>query len=277
MKTKHIIIIGDAQQMPEIKDESVHLIITSPPYWNIKDYGIQNQIGYHDTYEEYIKKLNNVWDECYRVLHKGCRVCINIGDQFTRTVRHGRYRVIPIRTDIIAHCQQIGLDYMGAIIWQKVTNTRTTGGANVMGSYPFPRNGMLSIDYEFILIFKKLGKGPPVDKSIKEKSKMTKSEWRKLFAGHWNFSGERQDSHIAMFPLELPERLIKMYSFVGDTVLDPFLGSGTTTLAAKKLDRNSIGIELNEKFLPIIKDKAEMRQGNLLESSAEFEIIKRRQ
>jgi site-specific DNA-methyltransferase (adenine-specific) len=149
---------------------------------------------------------------------------------------------------------------MGAIIWQKVTTCNTTGGATVMGSFPYPRNGIIKLDYEFILIFKKLGDPPKVSKDIKEESKLTLKEWNEYFYGHWNFSGERQDKHIAMFPEELPRRLIKMFSFVGDTVLDPFLGSGTTCLAARNLNRDSIGYEINEEFLPIIKIKLKISE-----------------
>ena len=144
---------------------------------------------------------------------------------------------------------------MGAIIWQKVTTCNTTGGATIMGSFPYPRNGIIKLDYEFILIFKKLGDPPKVSREIKEKSKLTTEEWNEYFYGHWNFPGERQDKHLAMFPEELPKRLIKMFSFVGDTVLDPFLGSGTTCLAAKNLNRNSVGYEINKDFLPAIKEK----------------------
>jgi len=252
---KTTIIIGDSRNMSELKDESVHLIITSPPYWQLKDYGNGSQIGFNDSYEDYINNLNLVWKECYRVLHKGCRLCVNIGDQFARSVYYGRYKVIPIREEIIKFCETIGFDYMGAIIWQKVTTCNTTGGATIMGSFPYPRNGIIKLDYEFILIFKKLGEPPEVSRDIREKSKLSLEEWNEYFYGHWNFSGERQDKHLAMFPEELPKRLIKMFSFVGDTVFDPFLGSGTTCLAAKRLERNSIGYEVNEDFLPIIKEK----------------------
>ena len=271
--TKHKIIIGDSRRMLEIPGESVHLIITSPPYWQLKDYGVSNQIGFNDSYEDYINNLNLVWNECNRVLKPGCKLCVNIGDQFARSVYYGRYKVIPIRTEIIKFCETVGMDYMGAIIWQKVTTTNTTGGANVMGSYPYPRNGILKLDYEFILIFKKRGNAPKVSKKVKEDSKLSHEEWNKFFTGHWNFPGERQDRHLAMFPEELPRRLIKMFSFIGDTIFDPFLGSGTTTLAAKNLKRNSIGFEINEQFIPNIKEKLGIKQNEIF-GDTRFEIIK---
>jgi modification methylase len=269
--TGHKIVNGDSRQMNHISGKSVQLIITSPPYWQLKDYGTENQIGYHDDYESYINNLNLVWKECFRVLDDGCRLCINIGDQFARAVYYGRYKVIPIRTEIIKFCESIGFDYMGAIIWQKQTTTNTTGGASLMGSYPTPRNGIISIDYEFILIFKKPGNSSvKISKEIKEQSKMTKEEWKEYFSGHWNFGGARQDSHIAMFPEELPKRLIKMFSFVGETVLDPFMGSGTTTLAARNIGRNSVGYEINPDFLKIAKNKLEIQQTDIDGTMYEF-------
>jgi site-specific DNA-methyltransferase (adenine-specific) len=202
-----------------------------------------------------------VWSECERALHPGCRLCINIGDQFARSVYYGRYKVIPIRTEITKFCETIGLDYMGAIIWQKVTTCNTTGGATIMGSFPYPRNGIVKIDYEFILLFKKPGKGPEPSPDAKEKSKLSTEEWNEYFYGHWNFPGERAIGHLAPFPEELPRRLIRMFSFVGETVLDPFLGSGTTSVAAMKLERQSIGYEVNPAFEPIIRERLESARG----------------
>ncbi len=270
MKTHHKIINGDSRKMLDLPDNSVHLAITSPPYWQLKDYGTDNQIGFHDSYENYINHLNLVWAECYRVLHNGCRLCVNIGDQFARAVYYGRYKVIPIREEIIKFCENIGFDYMGAIIWQKVTTSNTTGGGVQMGSYPYPRNGILKLDYEFILVFKKLGDGPKPTKEQKELSKMTAEEWNTFFAGHWNFAGARQNGHIAMFPEELPRRLIKMFSFVGETILDPFAGSGTTALASKNTDRNSVGFEINPEFIPMIQQKLGVYQQDLDGTTYEF-------
>ena len=259
----HKIVLGDSRYLNKIKDKSVQLIITSPPYWQLKDYGSENQIGFNDSYEEYINNLNLVWKECYRVLSDGCRLCINIGDQFARSVYYGRYKVIPIRTEIIRFCEALGMDYMGAIIWQKNTTMNTSGGGSVMGSFPYPRNGILKIDYEFILIFKKLGNAPKPTKQQKEESILSKEEWNTYFASHWTFGGAKQTEHIAMFPEELPRRLIKMFSFVNETVFDPFAGSGTTLLAAKNLGRNSIGYEINKDFIPIIKNKLNVEQNDL--------------
>ena len=270
MKTHHKIINGDSRQMSELPENSVHLAITSPPYWQLKDYGSENQIGFHDSYENYINNLNLVWKECYRTLYNGCRLCINIGDQFARAIYYGRYKVIPIREEIIKFCENVGFDYMGAIIWQKVTTSNTTGGGVQMGSYPYPRNGILKLDYEFILVFKKLGDAPKHSKEQKELSIMTSEEWNTFFAGHWNFAGARQNGHIDMFPEELPRRLIKMFSFVDETILDPFAGSGTTSLASKNLDRNSVGFEINPDFIPFIKEKLEVNQRDIHGTTYEF-------
>jgi len=266
------VIIGDSRKMLELEDHSIDLVVTSPPYWHIKDYGVEGQIGYGQSLHEYLKSLYLVWKECFRVLKPGSRLCINIGDQFLRSVVYGRYKIAPLHSEMIVQCEKIGFDYMGAIIWQKKTTMNTTGGANVMGSYPYPPNGMIEIDYEFILVFKKPGKKPAPSKEIKEMSKLSKEEWKEFFSGHWNFAGERQIMHEAMFPEELPKRLIRMFTFVSDVVLDPFLGSGTTLRAAINLERNGIGYEINEAFLPIIKQKL---SENLSFINAKIEIIKR--
>lgn len=253
--SKHTIVNGDSRTMNELQDKSVQLIVTSPPYWQLKDYGTENQIGFHDSYETYINHLNLTWKECFRVLQDGCRLCINIGDQFARSTYYGRYKIIPIHSEIIKFCEMIGFDFMGQIIWQKTTTMNTSGGASIMGSFPHPRNGIVKLDFEYILLFKKQGNAPKPTKEQKEFSAMTTEEWNTYFNGHWYFSGAKQDKHLAMFPEELPHRLIKMFSFPGETVLDPFMGSGTTALAARKLNRNSVGYEINPEFIPIINNK----------------------
>ena len=256
--------------MAELGDRSVHLIVTSPPYWQLKDYGSDNQIGFNDSYEQYINHLNLVWKECHRVLHDGCRLCINIGDQFARSVYYGRYKVIPIHSEIIRFCESVGFDFMGQIIWQKATTMNTTGGGAVMGSFPYPRNGIVKLDFEYILLFKKLGEAPKPSKEQKEQATMTNEEWNTYFNGHWYFNGVKQDKHLAMFPEELPKRLIKMFSFPNETVLDPFMGSGTTAAVARALGRNSIGYEINPEFVPLIKNRI---GGETLYDNAKVEII----
>lgn len=275
MQITHKIINGDSRGLNETKDYSVHLALTSPPYWQLKDYGEESQIGFYDTYENHINNLNLVWAECYRVLQNGCSLCVNIGDQYARSVYYGRYKVIPIRTEIIKFCETIGFDYMGAIIWRKITTANTTGGALVMGFFPNPRNGILKLDYEFILIFKKGGKPEPINPEIKKLSKMSKEEWNTYFTGHWNFAGAKQDKHIAVFPNELPKRLIKMFSFVSETVLDPFLGSGTTSLVAKDLGRNSFDYEIYSEFMPRILDKLGVNERDIFDE-AKFDFIKQK-
>ncbi|MFW9950923.1 MAG: DNA-methyltransferase [Candidatus Thorarchaeota archaeon] len=246
-----------SEHMDELEDNSIQLIVTSPPYGKIKDYGEDNQIGFSDSFETYFERLTRVWKECYRVLEPQCRMIINIGDQYLRTTEYGRYRVLSITSRIIKDCLSIGFDFLGDIIWQKVSTTNTTGGCSFMGSIFYPRNGLLTFDYEHVLIFKKYdGKSiNEIDLKAKELSKISLSEWKKWFIGHWKIPGVIQKEHIAMFPEEIPYRIIRMFSFIGDTILDPFVGSGTSLKVAKSLLRNSIGYEVNQNFKDIIENK----------------------
>jgi site-specific DNA-methyltransferase (adenine-specific) len=258
---RHRLVFGDSRTLSAVGDGEAHLVVTSPPYWEIKNYGHVDQIGFSQSYEDYINDLNLVWQECFRALAPGGRLCINIGDQFVRAADYGRFKVMPIHAEIVKFCESINLDYMGSIIWQKVTTTKSSGGGAVMGSFPYPRNGVVKLDYEFILIFRKPGATPAPSAAAKAASVITTSDWNEMFVGHWVFGGARQIGHIAMFPEELPTRLIKMFSFVDEVVLDPFVGSGTTMLAAAKLGRRSIGYEINPDFESMILDKLEVVSG----------------
>ncbi|MFX1315401.1 MAG: DNA-methyltransferase [Promethearchaeota archaeon] len=247
-----------SENMTELEDNSIQLIITSPPYGKIKDYGSEEQIGYSDSFEEYFHRLKRVWKECYRVLEPTSRMIINIGDQYLRTSKFGRYHILSISSKIINDCLSLGFDFLGDIIWQKISTTNTTGGCSLMGSIYYPRNGLLTFDYEHILIFKKHeGKRKNTDLKIKELSKISLSEWKKWFVGHWKFPGVMQKEHIAMFPEELPYRIIRMFSFLSDRVLDPFVGSGTTLKVAKSLFRKGVGYEINKDFEDAINLKIE--------------------
>ena len=251
-----VVYYKSSENMEELDDNSIQLIITSPPYGKIKDYGSEEQIGFYDSFEEYFKRLKNVWAECYRVLEPQCRMVINIGDQYLRTAKFGRYRILSIASKIIEDCSKLGFDFLGDVIWQKISTTNTSGGGSLMGSVYYPRNGLVTFDYEHILIFKKYeGKIKKVDLQIKELSKIPLSEWKKWYTGHWKFPGIIQKEHIAMFPEELPYRIIRMFSYIGDNVLDPFVGSGTTLKVAKALFRKGIGYETNNDFKKIIENK----------------------
>jgi modification methylase len=243
-----VIYHADSRSMPEVQSGSVPLTVTSPPYWQIKDYGIPGQIGHGQGLHAYLEDLSRVWEECYRVTLDGGRLCVNIGDQFARATLYGRYRVIPLHAEVIGQCVARGFDYMGAIVWRKKTTMNTSGGATVMGSYPFPPNGIVEIDFEFILLFRKPGPSRKVEKALKQSASMTRDEWKCWFSGHWDVAGARKKGHEAPFPDEIPRRLIRMFSFPGDLILDPFLGTGTTARVALELGRHAVGYEISADF-----------------------------
>jgi len=254
--TKHRVIFGDSLEiLSELESESIGFSVTSPPYWQIKDYQADNQIGAEQPYEDYLNDLKTTWKECHRLLKPGCRLAINIGDQYLRARDYGRYHVQPIPADTVRICKNLGFDFMGNIIWRKVSTTNTTGGGVWMGSVYHPKDGHVTYEHEYILLFRKRGDWPQPTKEQKEKSRLTKEQRSRWFRGYWEIPPDRQDNHVAKFPRELPERLIKMYSFWGEKILDPFLGSGTTTRAAKENGRDSIGIEINQENIPVIKNK----------------------
>lgn len=240
-----------SEKMKEL-DNSIGLIVTSPPYWKIKEYG-QGESEW--SYNDYLISMKKVWKECFRVLKPSSKLCINIGDQYMNAKEHGKFEVIPIHADFIKQCKELGFDYYGMIIWQKASTMNSSGGGTFLGSYPYPKNGMVLFDFEFILLFHKPGESEKPEKDIKESSLISQTEWQKYFSSHWNFVGERQKDHPAQFPEELPRRLIKMYSFKDETVLDPFLGSGTTLKVAKELERQGIGYEINKKEFEALINK----------------------
>lgn len=254
----HIIIFSDAcDAMEELEDESIGFSVTSPPYWQIKDYEHDNQIGSHQTYEEYLNSLYKVWDHIHRVLKPGCRVAINIGDQYLRASDYGRYRVQPILADVIGACRDIGFDFMGNIIWRKVTTTNTSGGGTWMGSTYYPKDGHVTYEHEYIALFRKRGDWSYPSEEQKEKSKLTKEQRSDWFRGHWELSPAQQDDHVAKFPKELPHRLVKMYSFYGERVLDPFVGSGTTSIACMETGRKSVGVDIDSDNASVIQNRVE--------------------
>lgn len=278
----HRIYLKDSRNMQEVENETVQLVATSPPYWSIKDYGNPEQIGYKDSLPKYFRELGKVWSECIRVLESGCRLCINIGDQYIRASEETPYQIIPLHAMMVnnlmtKHRKEVL--YLGSIIWKKIPTTKTTGGASVMGSYGYPRNGYVSYNYEYIALFKKKGKAKKPSREVKEKSFINRVEWRDLFNGIWTFNGVKQIGHIATFPDELPRRLMRMFTFESDTVLDPFLGSGTTSRVAWELGRNSFGYEIgfnlptNLDMKELIKQKVHFYDTPISERSRVFPTL----
>jgi site-specific DNA-methyltransferase (adenine-specific) len=280
MKTNHKIIIGDSREV-HLKPNSVHLIVTSPPYWNIKDYEGKSlkhtykkskQIGFGESYRNYLESLKKVFQNCFFYLHEGCYLCVNIGDKYLKaSERKGKYKKIPISSHLVNLLEEIGFEFIETYIWRKIGNCNSSGGSIMMGSYGFPRNGYTKINYEYIHRFRKAGNDPKVSKERKKLSRIGKNEWKLFFNDIWEICGSKNNDHPASFPLEIPKRLIKMFSFVGDKVLDPFLGSGTTMKACRQLKRNSVGIELNKNYLKTIKKRTNFSNMGLF-NDCQFQV-----
>jgi len=269
--TTHKIYIGDAEKiLKKLPDNYFQLMVTSPPYWNVRDYGHKGQIGLNDTLEQYLERLNRVWKEVVRTLLPDGKIVLNIGNIYYS--EPGEKRRTTANLSLVTW-QQLNnfkeLRFMGTIYWQKTTSR---DGSVLFGSYPYPTNFMISNAVEPIHIFRKIGKRN-VSQEIKEKSKVSKEDFKKFRDAIWNDINGVEDEHCAAYPWELPARLIKMFSYVEDWILDPFLGSGTTMKAAKDLGRNSVGIELNPKYLKRIEEKIGIKQGNMFDN-VKFEIIK---
>ncbi len=268
--TTHRVIIGDSGDMKQIKDSSIDLIVTSPPYPMIEMWDNMFKQAGANTYEQMHDYLSQVWKESYRVLRKGGLMCINIGDA-TRTVDH-KFKLYPNHSKVIENCEKIGFETLPYIIWKKPTNKPNA----FLGSGFLPPNGYVTLDCEFILIFRKDGlrKFEPHDKA-RYMSAFTKEERDIWFSQIWQIRGVKQSNRkverrTAEYPEEIVEKLIRMFSVIGDTILDPFVGTGTTLAVAKRLNRNSIGYEIDADFLPIIRDKVGYNQNMLFDFDEEI-------
>lgn len=273
--TTHTIIIGDAGRMPELKDESIHLVVTSPPYWNLKDYGTARQIGKSShSYTSYLHSLFRVFLECTRVLIPDGKLVINIMPIFLSGNESPFKRRVTktVLTDLERFFESLGNMYFHSLyIWDKRKIVRFSS----FGSYPYPTNLFSTFPYEWIIVFAKAGKRPRVSKDVKQESKISQKEWADFCIDSiWEMqpASAKLEGHPAPFPEELPRRIIKIYSFVGDIVLDPFLGSGTTMKAAKDLGRNSVGYEINPEYLETIKKKVGYGEQQL-DKSLKYSII----
>jgi len=272
--TTHKIFFGDAKDVLQqhVTSKSIQLVVTSPPYWHVRDYGHPLQIGYNDTLEEYLAKLGEVWREVVRVLLPDGKLALNIGNIYYSEPDEKRRTTANVTLLLWEQLNKFDeLRFMGTIYWQKTTSRE---GAVLFGSYPYPSNFMISNAVEPIFIFRKCGKRV-VPQEVKERSKITLEEFRGFRDALWQINGAASDKHTAAFPVEIPRRLTMMYSFIGDTVLDPFLGSGTTTKAALELGRRSTGIDINPSFFYYMKEKLGFKITQPLEDSVKsrFEIF----
>lgn len=250
--TAHTINLGDARHMAAIKSESVHLVVTSPPYWTLKDYRESvGQMGHIEDYEEFLLELDKVWSHCLRVLVPGGRLVCVVGDVcLSRRENNGRHTVVPLHSSIQEHCRKLGFDNLAPIIWHKISNAayEVENGSSFLGK-PYEPNSVIKNDIEFILMERKSGGYRTPDVPTRVLSVISADNHKRWFQQIWSgLTGASTRHHPAPYPLELAERLIRMFSFVGDTVLDPFLGTGTTTVAAAKTGRNSIGFEIDERY-----------------------------
>lgn len=250
LPTQHRIIRGDARDMSQVPDGSVHLVVTSPPYWTLKRYNDgPGQLGHVEDYQEFLAALDAVWSECFRVLAVGGRLIVNVGDVMLSRKEFGRHKVVPLHADIQVNCERIGFDNLAPIIWNKISNAsfEVEGNSKFLGK-PYEPNGVIKHDIEWILMLRKPGGYRKPEPEMRRLSIISEKEFSTWYTQIWQLTGASTKKHPAPYPEELANRLIRMFSFVGDTVLDPFLGSGTTMLAASRIGRNSIGVEVDPDY-----------------------------
>lgn len=260
-RTVHRLHLGDARKLSWIPDSSVHLVVTSPPYWTLKEYepGNKSQLGAIEDYEQFLDELDKVWKECYRVLVPGGRICCVVGDVCVPRKREGRHYVMPLHSDIQVRSRAIGLDCLTPILWHKIANGVTEAEGNGAGFYgkPYQPGSIVKNDTEFILLLRKGGKYRSVQPLQKALSMLTKKEMQGWLRSGWTDlpGASTRSGHPAPYPTELAERLIRLFSFAGDTVLDPFLGTASTAIAAMNSGRNSIGVEIEPSYMGLAKKK----------------------
>jgi len=257
LKTKHNLIQGDARNLSFISDQSLHLIVTSPPYWNLKRYNENSeQLGHIQNYDDFLIEINKVFNECYRVLVPGGRLVCVVGDVCLSRRAFGRHLVMPLHADIAVMCRKIGFDNLNPIIWHKISNAsfEVENGTKFLGK-PYEPNAIIKNDIEFILMQRKPGGYRRPSKEQRDRSRISKNEYDSWFRQFWTIPGASTRSHPAPFPYELAYRLIRMFSFVDDIVLDPFCGTGTTMLAAMKTERNSIGVEIDSEYIKLAHER----------------------
>jgi DNA modification methylase len=265
-RTTQILRRGDSRQLGWIADESVHLVLTSPPYWTLKEYPANDdQLGLIADYEKFHDELDKVWRHSYRILVPGGRLVCVVGDVCLSRRRHGRHMVMPLHADIVVRCRKMGFDNLSPIFWYKISNAAyevENGSAGFLGK-PYEPNAIIKNDVEFILMLRKPGGYRQPTEEQRDASRLTKEEHHDWFQQVWTIPGESTRSHPAPFPEELAYRLVRMFSFTGDTVVDPFMGIGTTIVAAARCERNAVGVEIDPSYFAKAKARVESEPQNL--------------
>src|SRR5215472_689849 len=269
--TSHWLYRGDARDMPELRPESVHLVLTSPPYWTLKEYrDSDGQLGHVEDYDQFLQELDKVWKHCYEAVVPGGRLICVVGDVcLSRRKNGGRHTVVPLHSSIQEHCRKLGFDNLAPIIWHKISNAsyEVEGGSTFLGK-PYEPNAVIKNDIEFILMERKPGGYRAPEISTKILSVISVENHKKWFQQIWTgVTGTSTKHHPAPYPLELAERLVRMFSFVGDTVLDPFLGTGTTTVAAAKWGRHSTGYEVDDHYYKLAQRRISEETSSLFNTA----------
>jgi DNA modification methylase len=268
LPTTHDLYLKDARELSFLKDESVQLVLTSPPYWTLKEYRrSEGQMGYIADYEEFLIELDRVWQHCFRVLVPGARLICVVGDVcLSRRKNEGRHTVVPLHGSIQEHCRHLGFDNLAPIIWHKIANAAyevENGSAGFLGK-PYEPNAVIKNDIEFILMQRKPGGYRTPSIAARVLSVISGENHQEWFQQIWSgITGASTKQHPAPYPVELAERLIRMFSFVGDTVLDPFLGTGTTSIAASRWGRNSVGTEVDPKYFELAAERLNQESSKL--------------
>jgi site-specific DNA-methyltransferase (adenine-specific) len=262
----HELRLGDARDLGFLKDSSVHLVVTSPPYWNLKSYPVRdNQLGNIEDYEKFLAELQKVWQECYRVLVPGGRLVCVVGDVCLSRRKHGHHCVMPLHADIAVICRKVGFANLNPIIWYKISNAvfEVNNGTKFLGK-PYEPNAVIKNDIEFLLMQRKPGGYRKPTEEQRRLSRLSKKEYDAWFRQMWTIPGASTQKHPAPFPEELAYRLVRMFSFVGDTVVDPFAGTGSTMVASLRAGRNSIGIDIEPSYLEMAETRLRMEASSFL-------------
>lgn len=245
--TTQRLILGDSRRM---REEKIHLILTSPPYWTIKKYEpIKGQLGVIKDYEIFLKQLDKVWEKCYNALTPGGRMVVVVGDVCLSRHEYGHHHIMPLHSSIQERCRHIGFDNLAPIIWYKIGNLNMEVSRGRFLGKPYEPNGIIKNDVEYILFLRKPGGYRSPTPPERVLSIIPEEEHHRIFQQIWTIPGASTKYHPAPFPLELAERIVRMFSFVGDIVLDPFLGAGTTLLAAATWGRNGVGYEIDPTYV----------------------------